>query len=308
MEQQSLKISNETLVSNSENPESNYLCYCFYCYCCRWSLSIVLWFLIIFMIVQGGGGILCYISFIFIYFIYLPFEFGSQTHFLLLSQSYQKFDKLMSDYFEAFPKIFFKTIDGKEIPFTNYFCKDISKKWILNNEELKRKYFIRLKIISELYMNDQNTKEAYIRQRLNFIKFTKDSNITTEFNYNNLNLKFNYFFCLENKKCKWFTAYWAYIILNILTFGEIYSLILKLITIEKSYTIKKLITINNDVNIIIRGENNKIEKEIKINYDIQENQLEDNKIDKKDNNLRDAQTLNSERNHITINTESEGKK
>ena len=83
---------------------------------------------------------------------------------------------------------------------------------------------------------------------------------------------------------------------------------LKLITIEKTYTIKKLITINNDVNIIIRGENNKIEKEIKINYGIQENQSEDNKIDKKDNNLRDAQTLNSERNHITINTESEGKK
>ena len=83
---------------------------------------------------------------------------------------------------------------------------------------------------------------------------------------------------------------------------------LKLITIEKTYTIKKLITINNDVNIIIRGENNKIKKEIKINYCIQENQSEDNKIDKKDNNLRDAQTLNSERNHITINTESEGKK
>ena len=83
---------------------------------------------------------------------------------------------------------------------------------------------------------------------------------------------------------------------------------LKLITIEKTYTIKKLITINNDVNIIIRGENNKIKKEIKINYDIQENQSEDNKIDKKDNNLRDTQILNSKRNYITVNKKSEGKK
>ena len=111
----------------------------------------------------------------------------------------------MSDFFKEVPTIKFEYVQAiyngyrttsREFPIYN--CQDISENWIVSKEEIKGKYFMRLSIISEIYMKNRDTINAYERHREKFIADVNSSNVKTTINYKNLQNE--YFFCLENKK------------------------------------------------------------------------------------------------------------
>ena len=251
------KISNIQEIKKSKSS----CCGCF-CYCMRWFFSILIWISIVGIIILKDSKkkdirIALIITLSISYAIYLGLIFVSPTFHLIGSKSKSKLDTIMSQFFKSVPTIKFQYVrayynryktTSKDFPIYN--CKDISENWIVSKEEIKRKYFMSFSIISEIYMKDQDTINEYERQRDKFMATVNSSNVKTTINYQNLNNK--YIICLKKKKCGCFLNCGIYFLFSILTFEEIYALVLNILTLEKTFTVKKEISAGNEFGQFLR--------------------------------------------------------
>ena len=264
-QQNMLKITNIKEIKNLKTLSDS-------CCCCstRWFFSILVWGSILGIILLENE-IVFYILLPLFYINYLLLEFYSPSFFFVRSKSNSKFNKIMSDYFKNTPKIKFEFTKLSSNGYTTNSCdfiinscQDKSEEWILSKEELKRKYFIKFTIVSEIYSDDVNTVNEYNSKRQNFIATVNSNNVYTKINYENLSNEC--FICLDNEKCSFYVNCCVFLLFAILSFGEIYTLILKVMTLEKSFLVKKVITARNE-NVPILGSNiigNQVEDEMEL--------------------------------------------
>ena len=134
----------------------------------------------------------------------------------------------------------------------NYrYYRDISGLLIFNPDEkiMKHKSFIYLKIIKKAYLPDENSISYY-----ESLKNTLEENRNRDkyFRlYENIDIEGqpNEFFIKRKEKDPWFANGLWHVIFTILTFAEPYKLYIKKITYCQTFIIKKVISIENDVNL-----------------------------------------------------------
>ena len=114
---------------------------------------------------------------------------------------------------------------------------------------MKHKSFIYLKIIKKAYLPDENSISHY-----ESLKNTLEENRNRDkyFRlYENIDIEGqpNEFFIKRKEKDPWFANGLWHVIFTILTFAEPYKLYIKKITYCQTFIIKKVISIENDVNL-----------------------------------------------------------
>lgn len=308
-QQNANKISNDSQVINNFS-RPLYCCWCLYV---RWILSILIWGSIIVLIISSK---LFYYFYIFwdYFILFILCEILSPTFFLFKYKSNKKLDEIMSNFFNNHPKIVFKYIEyygngymETTSPFAYNNCSNISEKWIINKEESKGKSFIKLNVVSEVYFGNQSTFNIYTMRRNNFIKKVKSNNIMTDIYFEGLE---NYYFiCSENNNFSCFSNCGCYILFVILSLGEIYTLILNKMTLEKTVFVKKKITSeivlyigdfnNNQIQNATQTEQN-VQIADRVIIHVNQDKNVSNKKDKNVNNnyLENDPIKNTERNDI----------
>ena len=218
-----------TLEANDEFESFNSCCW-WYCNFTKWFGSLLIWGSIIALICDKTLYYI-YIILFFSYIFYLSIELSSPTSKFLCSISKKNFEETISDLLNEFPSVSLYSNNGhnittKEFPYAH--CFDETEKIILDKEKIKGKSYIRLKIDVDLYLANDATIKLFNELKSSFIELTKNNNVKILTKLNRYGPK-----CLirlENKRCGLINNFW-FIFFTVLSFGEIYALILKLISV-----------------------------------------------------------------------------
>jgi hypothetical protein len=188
------------------------------------------------------------------YILYFIFEICSPILSLLLSIITDKdINEVISDFKQAAPDINFTCFDeiynGHKIAshkFPYKFCMDNSEKSNLNPKDKKGKYFFKLIINRQILLNDDETLDAFSQKEKEYSQEIESGKRWVDISF--FGLKNTYLINIE-PKCIISTRF-AYIICIFLSLGEIYELFLYLKTVEKTITIRKIITIKDEFKIL----------------------------------------------------------
>ena len=194
-------------------------------------------------------------------------------------QYQKKISKKLYDLLNEFPSVSFYSNNGsiittEEFPYAH--CFDETEKLILDNEKIKGKSYIRLKIDVDLYLANDATYKLFNELKSSFITLTGNNNVQILTELNRYGPK-----CLirlENKGCCLINKFW-FIFFTVLSFGEIYALILKLISVEESIILKKIITTKINFRAIDDNQNGEeAQNQINNQVDEDENKKDEDKI------------------------------
>ena len=221
----------------------------------KWILTLSIWGNMVWLIIitnkdKNTDLLIPFLLMTISYILYVIFEFFSPTLSLLRSKITNKgYEEVISDFVQAAPDINFTSLDeiynGHKIDshkFHYKFCMDYSKKSIYNLKEKKGKYFVKIIINREIYSNDNETSDAFSEKEKEFSQEINSGKRWVDISFPGLK---NTCLITNGNKCI-FSSCLVYIIFIFLSFGEIYELILKCKFVEKTITIKKMITVQNE--------------------------------------------------------------
>jgi hypothetical protein len=220
---------------------------------CILTLSIwgnMIWLIFISIEDKNSDMIIPILVMIISYILYVIFEFFSPTLSLLRSKITNKgYEEVISDFVQAAPDINFTCFDeiynGHKIAshkFSYKFCMDNSENTFFNLEEIKEKDLVKIIINREIYSNDIETSDAFSQKEKEFSQEINNGKRWVDISFPGLK---NTCLISNGNKCI-FSSCLVYIIFIFLSFGEIYELILKCKFVEKTITIKKMITVQNE--------------------------------------------------------------
>jgi hypothetical protein len=231
---------------------------------CLLFLSIwgnITWLIILIKYYKNSDPLIPILCIIISYVLYFIFEICSPTLSLLLSKiTDEEYEKVKSDFIEAAPDINFTCFDeiynGHKIvshKFPYKFCMDNSEMPIIYQEpgDKNRKCFIKLIINREILYNDDETHNAFNQKKQEYSQEIESGKRWVDISF--FGLKNTYLITFENK-CKFLNCL-VYIIFIFLTLGELYELILYCNTKKKTITIRKIITIKDELKIPAHIEN-----------------------------------------------------
>ena len=236
------------------------------------------------------------------YSLYLRFEYISPEMRLLFCCCSETYSEYISNFKEASPEVTFMNqqqiydkIRFNYIIFPYTFCKDISENHAFDKGEIKGKYFVKLLINREIFSDDNETIQSFNQEKNKFFQSSKVGTPWVNISFNGLKTAV----LLNNGNKCIFLNRTIYIIFVILALGEIYRLIVKLNTEEKSITIKKIIKNENEPQISSEAiQINSINDEADIVIHNNENKLNNNNIDLKKKQKENELNRNSERESV----------
>ena len=170
----------------------------------------------------------------------------------------------------------------QSLNFNYRYYRDISGRLIFNPDEkiMNHKYYIYLKIINKAYLSDENSISHYESLK-NTLEANRNRDTYFSF-YENVDIEGqpNEYFIKRKDKDSWFVNSFWYIIFTMLTFAEPYKLYIKIITYCHVFEIKKVISIENNVNLDQRFDSFKPSLYIRYgNQHFQLNEINLNRID-----------------------------
>ena len=243
-------------LKKQEEENSCWSC-CFFIIKCLLSLSIwgnMIWLILLTKKDQNSDMLIPILGMTISYILYFIFEICSPTLSLLLSIITDKdINKVISEFKQAAPDINFTCFDeiynGHKIAshkFPYKFCMDISEDPLLNLEDNERKNYVKLIINREILYTDDETRDAFRLKEKEYSQEIESGKRWVDISF--FGLKNTYLINIE-PKCIISTRF-AYIICIFLSLGEIYELFLYLKTVEKTITIRKIITIKDEFKIL----------------------------------------------------------
>ena len=194
------------------------------------------------------------IVFFLLYIIYLIIEFSSPLLKYLYNKEKEKtIVEKMNSLFKKIPSLkLISNIKNHNYITNNYKYKikssrDISGNLILNIKDNYKKYiFLNLKL--EIIFDDENTSSDYIIQKEKFIKdhneekgklkVKEEIRIKEMYDYNTIKIYDNDSILVHH---------YIYIFSAILTFAELYKIYLYCISIYEEFTIRKVVSLRNDL-------------------------------------------------------------
>ena len=231
---------------------------------CLLFLSIwgnITWLIILIKYYKNSDPLIPILCIIISYVLYFIFEICSPTLSLILSKiTDEEYEKVKSEFIQAAPDINFTCFDeiynGHKIvshKFPYKFCMDNSDMPIFYLEpgDKNRKCFIKLIINREILFNDDETHNAFNQKKQEYSQEIESGKRWVDISF--FGLKNTYLITFENK-CKFLNCL-VYIIFIFLTLGELYELILYCNTEKKTITIRKIITIKDELKIPAHIEN-----------------------------------------------------
>ena len=252
----------------SKQEEKGSSCSYFYIFI-KCILSLFIWVIFIVFILlnedKNSDLLIPILGMILSYILYFIFEICSPTLSLLCSKPNKDYDDIISDFRQAAPEINFTCFDeiynGHKIAshkFHYKFCMDNSEIPFLNPEEenTKRKCFIKLKINKVIISNDQETYDKFSQKKQEYSNEMETGKKWVDISFSGL--KKTYLISNGNNGNKNLLSLLLsiYIISIFLTLGVVYELILKCIILEKTITIKKIITIKDEFKIPVHSASN----------------------------------------------------